>query len=307
MGNRVLNRWDDTQEQTVKQLTEAIKYYKLLHYRSESYFRNWKNILSIGVIVIGFFTAFLSFIATSIKKKSVDDVSQIIVGSLNIFLGSLATLSHVLKFHESAEYHRISGKHFGKLLLKVNTTLEIERKSRKISGQKYISLLVEDLNALLETSPHIPKSILQHFNKAFDPTDEYSNIRVSISDTIFRPVTFKQPSSTDPVERNTDDNILYKRNIQELRRKYLEMAERRGCSIDDDHPEQWVPGTGVELAARGKNRSVQDVPRRRLADGVELGAMGKIRSVEDVPRRRIAPGIYNEYVVVDIGSSALFK
>ena len=244
MGGNIY-RWDDTQEQTVKQLTEAIKYYKLLHYRSESYFRKWKNIFSIGVIIIGFFTGLLSFISTSIKKKTLDDTSQIIVGSLNILIGSLATLSHVLKLHESAEYHRISGKHFGKLLLKVNTTLETVRKNRKISGQKYISLLVEDLNALLETSPHIPKTILQHFNKAFDPTDEYRNIRVSISDTIFKPATFKQDSSTDPtVDRNTDDNILYKRNIQEMRRRYLEMANfQKGNSIDN--PYQVSPTQGI--------------------------------------------------------------
>ena len=281
MPNR--NRWDDKQEQIVKQLTEALKFYKLLHYRSESYFRYWKNVFSISVIIIGFFTGILSFLSTTIRKENVVTYFQIIVGSLNVFIGSLATLSHVLKLHESAEYHRISGKHFGRLLLKVNATLETERKHRKISGQKYVNYLVEELDSLLETSPHIPKAILQHFSKAFDPSDDYRNIRISISDTIFKPMEFRQQSSTDPSEqRNTDDNIIYRRNIQDMRNRYLEMADQRGRSIDDVYPRQNI---GVELSDTGKNKSVGN----------------------DIPRKRITPGINNGDLVVDIGSSALFK
>jgi hypothetical protein len=146
------------------------------------------------------------------------------VGTINIFLGILSTISQYLKINEFTESHKISSISWDKYSRNIRIELAKPPEER-MDAASFIKLCRNEFDRMMESSPIIKQEVIDEFKITFQGTENseqrkmYSELRKpDICDTITTSNTYRHKwylNSENYIENNKEDDFkqVLKENI----------------------------------------------------------------------------------------------
>lgn len=175
MEDRENIHWTTHLETLFKKTAEQCSCLRWTHDRAHRYCLNYNTYLTLPVIVL---SGFSGIAATSGDALLPFEGNMTFVGLVSFFTGILQTISSYFGFSRRAAEHRICGLAFEKIVRIITFELSLPRKER-MTPNKLILLVTDELNRLAEVSPFLPDAVIQEFKKKF-----HSESAVSIPDIL---------------------------------------------------------------------------------------------------------------------------
>ncbi len=161
--------WNLQLEKIISEEGERSLCYSWLHSKSEKWYSNLNNYISLPVIVMSTLAG-----AGSIGSQTVFGDSytgNIVIGSISLFVATLNTISSYFAWAKRSESHRLASNSYGKIYRHILIELALPRKER-IAAKDMLKIVREETNRLQEISPQIPDVIISQFHEKFkDVTD----------------------------------------------------------------------------------------------------------------------------------------
>lgn len=241
------NFWKSEEETLLQEWADKAHCYQWLHYRSHEMFK-WKNsMFTIPVIVISTVTGTANF-AQDRFGDAYKNIIVMVIGTFNIIAGIITTIFQFLKISELNESHRVASMAWGKFYRKVKTELTRHPIDRT-PPYEMLKYSREEYDRLVETSPFIPRNVVDMFNYKFKKNIDF--IKPEICDKIHGTQVFNISDS----ERNelrlimegrpaaTQNELMYIEPPQqertfadieaELNKNNRELREKHGELISD--------------------------------------------------------------------------
>ena len=174
------NFWKREEETLLQEWADKAHCYQWLHYRSHEMFK-WKNsMFTIPVIIISTVTGTANF-AQDRFGDAYKNIIVMVIGTFNIIAGIITTIFQFLKISELNESHRVASMAWGKFYRKVKTELTRHPIDRT-SPYEMLKYSREEYDRLVETSPFIPRKVVNMFNYKFKKNIDF--IKPEICDKI---------------------------------------------------------------------------------------------------------------------------
>jgi hypothetical protein len=139
--------------------------YKWLHFRSYLKYSYIQACFTIPVIIMSTITGTISFAQSSFTPTQQFYV-QFGVGTINIFLGILSTISQYLKINEYTESHKICSISWDKFSRNIRVELAKPPEER-MDAAYFMKLCRHEFDRLMESSPIIQQDVIDQFKKTF--------------------------------------------------------------------------------------------------------------------------------------------
>jgi hypothetical protein len=159
--------WSDENENILVEWADIAQCYKWLNAQAHaklSYMHAW---FTIPAITLSTISGTASFAQTSLPTN-MQVYAPAVIGTLNIFIGILTTVQQYLKISELNEAHRVSSISWDKFARNIRIELSKAPHERMDAGP-FIKICRQEFDRLMETSPMIPKDIVNEFNNKFKP------------------------------------------------------------------------------------------------------------------------------------------
>jgi len=140
-----------------------------MHSKSQERVGGFDTYTALPVIVLSTIAGTGSIASPTLFGDS--ETASLLIGLISLSVGVVNTISNYFGFARRAEAHRISSLTYAKLHKFVVIELSLPRKER-MKAKDMLKIIREQVERLAETSPQIPKEIINEFNKKFhDQTD----------------------------------------------------------------------------------------------------------------------------------------
>lgn len=166
--------WTVENEMILVEWCDIAQCYKWLNFRSYLKYSYIQACFTIPVIIMSTITGTISFAQSSFTPTQQFYV-QFGVGTINIFLGILSTISQYLKITEFTESHRICSISWDKFSRNIRVELAKPPEER-MDAASFMKLCRHEFDRMMETSPVIQQDVIDEFKKTFQG-DENSNQR----------------------------------------------------------------------------------------------------------------------------------
>ena len=162
--------WSIENEMILVEWCDIAQCYKWLNYQSYLKYSVWQAWFTIPVIIMSTITGTASFAQSSFTESQKFYV-QFGIGSVNILVGILSTISQYLKISQLTESHRISSISWDKYSRNIRIELA-KAPEERMDAAHFMKLCRHEFDRLMETSPMIQQSIIDEFKKHFMGEEE---------------------------------------------------------------------------------------------------------------------------------------
>lgn len=163
--------WNSKTEIVLKQWAEKAACYRVMHNKAYEFFKIKNRWFTIPVIICSTLAGCANFSQGAVKGSDFEDYFPVLIGSVNLFAGMLSTIHQTLKYPSLEESHRISSISFGKFSRNVSLELGLPPQDRSSNGVDYLRQARAEFDRLLEQSPHVPRHIIEEFDKLWGHVD----------------------------------------------------------------------------------------------------------------------------------------
>lgn len=163
--------WTSKTEMILKQWAEKAACYRVMHNKAFEFFKIKNRWFTIPVIICSTLAGCANFSQGAVKGSDFENYFPIVIGSVNLFAGMLSTIHQTLKYPSLEESHRISSISFGKFSRNISLELGLPPQDRSASGVDYLRQARAEFDRLLEQSPHVPRHIIEEFDKLWGDVD----------------------------------------------------------------------------------------------------------------------------------------
>ena len=199
--------------------------FKWLHSKAHEHFSSLNTMYTIPVIVISTLTGTANFAQDRVPLEY-QSFFVMTVGGFNILAGIISTIQQFLKISQLNESHRVGGIAWDKFYRNIKIELAKHPHERK-DVTKFIDFCKEEFDRLMETSPTIPKKIINEFKKTFKDSETYQKIILPeiCADT------FKNPwyDETKLEKRNLDSA-----NLQQMKELKIKKTNENNNQVVND-------------------------------------------------------------------------
>lgn len=157
--------WSGENEDLLAEWCDIAQCYRWLHSQSHYKFSKLHALFTIPTIVFSTVSGTTLFAQLN-AGTHIQRIIQIIIGSINIFVGVLSTIQQYLKISELNESHRISSLMWDKLIRNIRFELSKSPLERTEASQ-FLKNSRQEFDRLMENSPNIPPDIINLFKKTF--------------------------------------------------------------------------------------------------------------------------------------------
>ena len=203
----------DTNTSTKPAECDIAQCYKWLNYQSFLKYSIWQAWFTIPVIIMSTVTGTAAFAQSSFTDTQKFYV-QFGIGTINILVGILSTVSQYLKISQLTESHRVSSIAWDKYARNIRIELAKSPEER-MDAAHFMKLTRHEFDRLMETSPMIQPKIIEEFKTHFmgeEGTEQrrlYVELRKpDICDTIMTSNTYRHKWYEHPVTNNENNNLL---------------------------------------------------------------------------------------------------
>ena len=158
-------KWSQEHENILVEWADQAMCYKWMHSKARVKYNRINALFTIPVIVMSTLTGTANFAAEKIPEIYREYFS-IGVGSVNILAGVLTTIQQFLKITELNEAHRACTISWDKFHRNIKVELS-KNTNERINPFQMIKISKEEFDRLIETSPTIPKKIIDDFKNTF--------------------------------------------------------------------------------------------------------------------------------------------
>ena len=226
--------WTVENEMILVEWCDVAQCYKWLNFQSYLRYSTKQAWFTIPVIVMSTITGTISFAQSSFTPTQQFYV-QFGVGTINIFLGILSTVSQYLKITPLTESHRVSSIAWDKFARNIRIELAKPPEERMDAGT-FLKVCRNEFDRMMETSPIIRQEVIDEFKKTFkgeENTDQrklYTELRKpDICDTLISANMYRHKwyLNTD-AEKTSEENIkeLFKENVLTLAKNMKNVNEK---------------------------------------------------------------------------------
>lgn len=161
--------WNEALENLIASEGEKCSGLAWLYTETELYYSKMNTRIAIPVIVLSTVTGFISGSSQIIFNNP--STSSIGIGAASLFTGILSTIGSYFAWAKKTEASRISALQYRKLQKFITTELTLPKVER-IHAKDMLKMIRETVERLLETSPAVPKHIIQLYNELYKPSKE---------------------------------------------------------------------------------------------------------------------------------------
>jgi hypothetical protein len=167
------NGWTREQEELVAQWSDIAACYRWLHMKTESQYARNNMFISIPVIILSTLTGTVNVGLGSIvgDNKEHQKYANLGVGGVSILAGILSTLGNFFKFAQLSEANKSAALAWGKFQRLVAIELALHPNDR-IDSMDFIKMCRNELDRLIEQSPHVPEAIIARFERTFGSIEQ---------------------------------------------------------------------------------------------------------------------------------------
>ena len=222
--------WTVENEMILVEWCDVAQCYKWLNFQSYLRYSTKQAWFTIPVIVMSTITGTISFAQSSFTPKQQFYV-QFGVGTINIFLGILSTVSQYLKITPLTESHRVSSIAWDKFARNIRIELAKPPEERMEAGA-FLKVCRHEFDRMMESSPIIRQEVIDEFKKTFkgeENTDQrklYLELRKpDICDTLISANLYRHKwyLNTDKEENIKE---LFKENVLALAKNMKTINEK---------------------------------------------------------------------------------
>lgn len=167
--------WKYEQEHILKKWADKALCFKIMHDRSYKKYWCLNAWFNIPIIIISTITGTGNFASGSIDNIDTH-LFILLIGSLNIFGGILATIATYTGIAQKLEAHRFASISWDKYSRKIQIELSKSRNDR-VKAKYFIRQSADDYDRLMEISPMIPNDIIRWFKQLVETGNYEENIQ----------------------------------------------------------------------------------------------------------------------------------
>jgi len=157
--------WSVDNELILVEWCDIAQCYKWLNYQSYLKYSIWQAWFTIPVIIMSTVTGTASFAQSSFTENQRFYV-QFGIGTINILVGILTTVSQYLKISQLTEAHRVSSLSWDKYARNIRIELS-KAPEERMDAAHFMKITRHEFDRLMETSPIIQPVIIDIFKKQF--------------------------------------------------------------------------------------------------------------------------------------------
>ena len=242
--NSMINniKWTPEHENILVDWADQAMCYKWLHSKARIKYNSINTWFTIPVIIMSTLTGTANFAADKVPVQYREYFS-IGVGSINILAGILTTIQQFLRVTELNESHRACTISWDKFHRNIKVELS-KNTNERINPFQMIKISKEEFDRLIETSPTIPKKIVEEFKITFSggKVKDYDNMspqqrtyhmikKPAICDNLQSTSlsVFKEDINKKILNKNTKNLV----NIANQEKQDKKMVEQINIIIDD--------------------------------------------------------------------------
>ena len=157
--------WSPENEKILVEWCDIAQCYKWLNNRAHGKLSKLHAYYTIPAIVLSTITGTASFAQTSLPENY-RMFAPMVIGTINIAVGILATVQQYLKISELNEAHRVATIAWDKFARNIRIELAKAPTERPDAGM-FLKHNRDEYDRLMETSPSIPEDIIKEFTTTF--------------------------------------------------------------------------------------------------------------------------------------------
>jgi len=232
-------KWNESLETYLCDTAEKAECLSWVHKRSEELYSHRTTFIDMPVIVLSSLVGFCS-VGSSTIFYGRPELSNILLGTVSLFVSLLNTTGSYFGWAKRAEGHRVSSISFSKLYRFLKVELSLPRHER-MSPNSLLKYCKDQYDRLQEVSPLIPKLVADEFKRKFS---KYS--------AISKPEEMNGLSSVIAFDHNPKSNPP------------VHVIEEVSSSLDSRRPSAFSVEVPVYYASLTKTDSKQN-PEQKVA------------------------------------------
>lgn len=158
-------RWTAEHERILVDWADKALCYRWLHGKAHERYSRLNTWFTIPVIIMSTLTGTANFAQEQVPADF-RGFYPMIIGSVNIIAGIISTIQQYLKVAPLNEAHRVATISWDKFYRNIKTDLA-RSPSERVDVKIALKVAKEEYDRLTETSPVIPKDIIEEFKKTF--------------------------------------------------------------------------------------------------------------------------------------------
>jgi len=220
-ANKKVVEWTQDHESIIIEWADKALCYRWLHAKSNAKYAKQNAWYTIPVIVISTLTGTANFAQERVPIQY-QSLFVMLVGGFNILAGIITTIQQFLKITQLNESHRVSGIAWDKFYRNIKIQLAKHPDERQ-DVTKFIDYSKEEFDRLMDTSPNIPKDIINSFKKTFKGASEFGDIiKPEICDEIEPTANFRNQWYTEENVAKRHSESVKVKQIKDLKAKKLQ-------------------------------------------------------------------------------------
>lgn len=170
--------WSYDNEEMLAEWCDIAQCYRWLYSRTHSYYSHLHAWFTIPSIICSTVSGTASFAQTSLPIHA-QVYAPMVIGTINIIIGILATIQQYLKISELKESHRIASIGWDKFSRNISIELSKTPDERTMAGS-FLKFNRQEFDRLMESNQLIPYHIIEKFNRIFKgkTTEEQHNFDI---------------------------------------------------------------------------------------------------------------------------------
>jgi hypothetical protein len=167
INNNVSQKWSRADEDLLKEWADHAICYKWLHEKAHVKFDKIYTYMNIPIIIISTITGTANFAQGKIADATLRDLVAMLIGTLSIITGIIATASSFFKIAERKESHSNCAKLWDKFHRNVQVEM-VKPPSQRMPKKTMMELTKKEYDRFVENSPMIPEDIIKLFSDTFN-------------------------------------------------------------------------------------------------------------------------------------------
>lgn len=163
--NIKLVEWSYDNEEMLAEWCDIAQCYRWLYCHTHSYYARLHAWYTIPSIIFSTISGTASFAQTSLPDNT-QKYAPMVIGTINIVIGILATVQQYLKVSELKESHRIASVAWDKFARNISIELSKAPYERTLAGP-FLKFSRQEFDRLMESNQIIPRHIIKKFNRIF--------------------------------------------------------------------------------------------------------------------------------------------
>jgi hypothetical protein len=163
--NVKLVEWSYDNEEMLAEWCDIAQCYRWLYCHTHSYYARLHAWYTIPSIIFSTISGTASFAQTSLPDNT-QKYAPMVIGTINIVIGILATVQQYLKVSELKESHRIASVAWDKFARNISIELSKAPYERTLAGP-FLKFSRQEFDRLMESNQIIPRHIIKKFNHIF--------------------------------------------------------------------------------------------------------------------------------------------